>query len=43
MLNTVANDLLVRWPVSNRVNSSRTSDEDTTLIDRIEMAAAGGP
>jgi hypothetical protein len=30
--------VLVRWPVSRRVNSSRTSDEDATLIDRVELA-----
>ena len=28
-----ANDLLQRWPVSKRVNSSRAPDEDSTLID----------
>jgi hypothetical protein len=35
---TAANDLLQKWPVSKRVNSSRTSDEDATLIDRIDLA-----
>jgi putative SOS response-associated peptidase YedK len=29
-------DMLQRWPVSKRVNSSRASDEDATLIDAIE-------
>jgi hypothetical protein len=29
-----------KWPVSRRVNSSRTSDENATLIDRIELAVA---
>jgi hypothetical protein len=29
-------DVLQRWPVSKRVNSSRASDEDATLIDAIE-------
>ena len=28
-------DVLQKWPVSKRVNSSRTSDEDATLIERI--------
>ena len=33
-------DLLRKWPVSGRVNSSRANDEDTTLIDRVELARA---
>ena len=28
-------ELLQTWPVSRRVNSSRTSDEDATLIDAV--------
>src|ERR1700693_2716240 len=40
LLTPAPNDLLVRWPVSKRVNSSRASDEDPTLIDRIELATA---
>jgi hypothetical protein len=32
----ITNDLLVRW----RVNSSRTYDEDATLIKPITLAAA---
>ena len=40
LLTPAPNDLLVRWPVSKRVNSSRASDEDATLIDRIELATA---
>jgi hypothetical protein len=28
-------DLLQRWPVSKRVNSSRAPDDDPTLIDPI--------
>jgi hypothetical protein len=39
LLEPVANDVLVRWPVSKRVSSSRASDEDATLIDRIEAPA----
>jgi putative SOS response-associated peptidase YedK len=42
LLKPAANDLLQKWPVSRRVNSSRTSDDDATLIDRIELALAGG-
>jgi hypothetical protein len=30
--------VLQKRPVSMRVNSSRTSDEDATLIDLIDMA-----
>ena len=33
LLKPAANDVLQRWPVSKRVNSSRASDEDATLID----------
>jgi putative SOS response-associated peptidase YedK len=42
LLKPASNDLLQKWPVSRRVNSSRTSDEDATLIDRVEAATAGG-
>lgn len=28
-------DMLQKWPVSKSVNSSRTSDEDSTLVDEI--------
>jgi hypothetical protein len=34
LLKPAAEDTLHRWPVSKRVNSSRASDEDHTLIDR---------
>jgi hypothetical protein len=30
-----AEDVLNKWPVSKRVNSSRTSDEDETLISQV--------
>jgi putative SOS response-associated peptidase YedK len=39
LLKLPANEVLQKWPVSRRVNSSRTSDEDTTLIERIELDA----
>ena len=42
LLKPAANDLLQMWPVSRRVNSSRTDDEDSTLIDPIELATAPG-
>ncbi len=37
LLRPAAEDLLQRWPVSKRVNSSRASDDDPTLIDRIVL------
>jgi putative SOS response-associated peptidase YedK len=37
LLKPAANDLLQRWPVSKRVNSSRAPAEDATLIDRIAL------
>jgi hypothetical protein len=33
-------DTLQRWPVSKRVNSSRASDDDPTLIEKIELVCA---
>jgi hypothetical protein len=30
-----AEDVLNKWPVSKRVNSSKTSDEDETLIIQV--------
>ena len=35
LLRPAANDLLQRWPVSRRVNSSRAPDDDPTLIERM--------
>jgi putative SOS response-associated peptidase YedK len=40
LLKPAANDVLQEWPVSKRVNSSRTGDEDATPIDPIELAVA---
>ena len=40
MLKPAADDVLQLWPVSKRVNSSRASDGDPTLIDRIELPSA---
>jgi putative SOS response-associated peptidase YedK len=37
LLKPASNDLLQRWPVSNRVNSSRAPAEDATLIDPIAI------
>jgi putative SOS response-associated peptidase YedK len=35
LMKPAGDDVLERWPVSKRVNSSRTSDEDATLIERV--------
>jgi putative SOS response-associated peptidase YedK len=37
LLTPPTNDLMQRWPVSRRVNSSRAADDDPSLI---ELAAA---
>jgi putative SOS response-associated peptidase YedK len=40
ILKPAPNDLLQRWPVSKRVNSSRADAEDATLIEPVELATA---
>jgi hypothetical protein len=40
LLKPAPNDLLQRWPVSKRVNSSKAAADDPTLIDRIDIKAA---
>ncbi len=37
LLKPAANDLLQRWPVSKRVNSSKAPDDDPTLIEPISI------
>ena len=37
LLKPAANDVLQRWPVSKRVNSSRAPDDDPTLIERVDL------
>jgi putative SOS response-associated peptidase YedK len=37
LLKPAPEDLLQRWPVSKRVNSSKASADEPTLIDRISM------
>jgi putative SOS response-associated peptidase YedK len=37
VLKPAAEDVLQRWPVSNRVNSSRAADDDPTLIEKISI------
>ena len=32
-------DVLQKWPVSKRVNSSRASDDDPNLIEKIDPGA----
>jgi hypothetical protein len=41
-LKLVLNDFLQKWPKSKRFNSSRSDDEDPTLIERVQLAAAEG-
>jgi putative SOS response-associated peptidase YedK len=38
LLRPADNDLLQKWPVSKRVNSSRAPDDDATFIERITLA-----
>ena len=40
VLKPAANDMLRRWPVSKRVNSSRAPDDDASLIEKVELAPA---
>jgi len=37
LLKPAPDDLLQKWPVSKRVNSSRAADDDPTLIDRVAL------
>jgi hypothetical protein len=39
LLKPAGEDVLQRWPVSKRVNSSKADDSYATLIDRIEVEA----
>jgi putative SOS response-associated peptidase YedK len=39
LLRPAANDVLQKWPVSKRVNSSRAPGDDPTLIERIAVEA----
>ena len=41
LLKPAANEVLQKWPVSRRVNSSRTSDEDPTREGRRWRLTAG--
>jgi putative SOS response-associated peptidase YedK len=35
LLKPAAENVLQKWPVSKRVNSSRAPDDDATLIDKV--------
>ena len=37
LLKPAAENVLQRWPVSKRVNSSRAPDDDPTLIDKVTI------
>ena len=37
LLKPAANEVLNRWPVSRRVNSSRAPADDPSLIERVEV------
>ena len=37
LLKPAAENVLQKWPVSKRVNSSRAPDDDPTLIDQITL------
>jgi putative SOS response-associated peptidase YedK len=37
LLKPASENMLQRWPVSKRVNSSCASDDDPTLIDKISL------
>ena len=36
-LRPAPNDLLQKWPVSKRVNSSGADGDDSTLIEKVEL------
>ena len=37
LLKPAANDVLQRWPVARRVNSSRAPADDPSLVERVEV------
>jgi putative SOS response-associated peptidase YedK len=37
LMKPAAEDVLQKWPVSKRVNSSRAPDDDATLIEKLEI------
>ena len=41
LLKPAANDVLQCWPVSRRVNSSRASDDDASLVEAVAIGTGG--
>jgi hypothetical protein len=41
LLKPAANDVLQCWPVSRRVNSSRASDDDASLVEAVATGTSG--
>jgi putative SOS response-associated peptidase YedK len=39
LMKPAAEEVLQKWPVSSRVNSSRTPGEDSSLIERVKAFA----
>lgn len=39
LMKPAAEDALQKWPVSKRINSSRTQKDDPTLIEPVSLAA----
>jgi putative SOS response-associated peptidase YedK len=37
LMTPTGEDVLLKWPVSKRVNSSRAPDDDATLINKIKL------
>jgi putative SOS response-associated peptidase YedK len=37
LLKPAAENVLQKWPVSKRINSSRAPDDDSTLIDKVTI------
>jgi putative SOS response-associated peptidase YedK len=40
MMKPAGEDILQKWSVSKRINSSRTSGDDASLIEPVELAVA---
>jgi putative SOS response-associated peptidase YedK len=41
LLKPAVNDVLQCWPVSRRVNSSRASDDDASLVEAVAIGTGG--
>jgi putative SOS response-associated peptidase YedK len=40
LMNLAGENVLQKWPVSKRVNSSRAPDDDASLIERLDEVSA---